>query len=229
MRIEARSRSAWVFAGIAASGALLSGCVGGPTYGTNKTSTEQLVTDVSGIMSLGPEKRPPIDYKPRPELVRPERGQAGELPAPQDSVVETAGSAWPESPEQRRARLRAEADANSGNPNYRSPIVPDMARAESQPRVRNATLSERGQESGIAPTGTLRNQREEFRRRRAESQQGSPTTRKYLSEPPLDYRQPSATAPTDELGEDEVKKERRRKAEARKKSGGRSFADLWPF
>ena len=60
-------------------------------------------------------------------------------------------------------------------------------------------------------------QGEAFRKKLAEERQGSPTKRKYLSEPPLDYRQAAATAPVGDLGEDELKKERRLKAEARKK------------
>jgi hypothetical protein len=43
-------------------------------------------------------------------------------------------------------------------------------------------------------------------------QQGSPTNRRYLSEPPLDYRQPAETAAKNDVGEDEWKKDKRRKA-----------------
>ena len=38
-----------------------------------------------------------------------------------------------------------------------------------------------------------------------------------LSEPPLEYRQAAADAPVGEIGEDEYRKERRLKREARKK------------
>jgi hypothetical protein len=53
--------------------------------------------------------------------------------------------------------------------------------------------------------------------------------RRTLTEPPLDYRQPAETAPTDELGEDEFKKQRRLKAEAKKASGKKSWKDLVPW
>lgn len=210
-------------------GAIASGCVSSPTYGTDKSSTQQLVGDLSGILSLAPDKREAIDYKPRPELVRPQDGRPGALPSPQDSVAETPNSGWLESPEQRRARLRAEATENQDNPNYRSKIIPDMARAEARPDRRPSVSSTRNEESGISPTQDVVGQREEFKRRLAESRQGSATSRKYLSEPPLDYRAPAATAPTNDVGEDEYKKERRRKAEARKAAGTKSWADLWPF
>ena len=61
----------------------------------------------------------------------------------------------------------------------------------------------------------------------AETKQGSATSRKYLSEPPLAYRQPAATAPTDDIGEDEFKTERRAKSAARKK-GDWSWRQLIP-
>ena len=44
------------------------------------------------------------------------------------------------------------------------------------------------------------------------------------SEPPIEYRQPAATAATDDVGEDEWKKDRRRKAGHTKKS-----SSWWPF
>ena len=40
--------------------------------------------------------------------------------------------------------------------------------------------------------------------------------RRTLTEPPIEYRQPAETAAADELGEDEFKKQRRLKAEAKK-------------
>ena len=61
-----------------------------------------------------------------------------------------------------------------------------------------------------------------------EQRQGSETTRKYLSEPPLDYRQAAATAPQDDIGEDECVKERAAKKAARK-PGSRKWADWLPF
>ena len=60
----------------------------------------------------------------------------------------------------------------------------------------------------------------------AASKQGSPTVRRTLTEPPLEYRQPAPTAATDELGEDEYKKQRRLKRQAQ---GGGSWRDLVPW
>lgn len=71
-------------------------------------------------------------------------------------------------------------------------------------------------------------QREEFNRRLAENNQGSPTTRKYLSEPPLEYRKPAETAAANDVGEDELKKERRIKKAAQQQGTG-GWRDLVPW
>ena len=101
-----------VLASLATSGLLLAGCVSSPTYGTDKTATEQLATDLSAALTLAPSKREKIAYRPRPELVKPAAGQKGNLPVPQDNLVQNASGQWPESPEQRRSRIRANATAS---------------------------------------------------------------------------------------------------------------------
>jgi hypothetical protein len=219
-----KARARITLLALVASGLAVSGCVSSPTYGTDKTSTEQLVGDVTGILSVAPKNRDKIDYKPRPELVKPKAGQKPNLPAPQQSIVTAENSAWPESPEQRRTRLLADATANRDNPGWTPEIQGDV-NAPSSAASAPLGVSERIGESGIAKIGAEKSQREAFNKRLAESKQGSPTARKYLSEPPLDYRQPSASAPTDDIGEDEYKKERRLKAAASKGS----WRDLLPW
>ncbi|MEQ1953308.1 hypothetical protein ABMA59_18030 [Mesorhizobium sp. CN2-181] len=201
-----------------------------PTYGTDKTASEQLIGDVSNVLSLAPKERAAIDYKPRPELVKPVKGTAAVLPTPQDSIASAGNPEWPESPEQKRARLRAEADENRDDPSWRPNIDPDLARATAAPVEKNPVMNTRHLETGVEPVGTGKAgaQSAAFRKQMAENRQGSPDTRRYLSEPPLDYRQASTAAPTGELGEDELKKERRLKAEARKKSD-KSWADILPW
>ncbi|MGB7432217.1 MAG: hypothetical protein WA921_07085 [Ahrensia sp.] len=84
----------------------LAGCLG-PTYGTDKTAGEQLMEDLGSAMSLRSTETTQINYAPRPDLVQPPNPAI--LPAPQQSVTEQEG-AWIESPEERRARIRAEID-----------------------------------------------------------------------------------------------------------------------
>lgn len=200
------------------SGLALSGCMSSPTYGTDKTASTQLVEDLSNAFTFAPSKKERIEYKPRPTLVKPGPGQKEALPVPQDNITQTAANEWPESPEQRRARLRAEATDHQGDPTYRSQIVDDI-------QVDQVALKEALRQSGSSrppPPGTgvggSAARRAEIARRSAEGKQGSPTSRKYLSEPPLDYRVAASTAPQDDIGEDEYKKERRLKKEAASKS-----------
>lgn len=185
----------------------LAGCMG-PTYGTDTPSGQQLVEDVTGILSLRPDDRPDIDYTPRPELVEPESLQV--LPPPQQDLAANSEK-WPESPEQRLARVREEATLNQDNNLYR-PAVSDGS--SSKPTEMRGMTRALALDRGLAnPDSTsARNQREEFNRRLAERQQGSPTQRRYLSEPPIEYRRPAETAPVGDVGEDEWRKERHQRA-----------------
>ncbi|BCG89101.1 MULTISPECIES: hypothetical protein [unclassified Mesorhizobium] len=206
-----------LLAPLVASGLALSGCMGSPTYGTDKTAAEQLAGDLTGAVSFAPKRKDPIDYKPRPTLVKPAPGQKEALPAPQDSM--TASAEWPESPEQRRARLRADATAHQNDPNYQAEIVDDV---QTDPAAVKKAMEESGSSHPPAwsPADSDKGRAAEIQRRLAESKQGDPNTRKYLSEPPLAYRVASDTAPQNELGEDEYKKERRLKKQAEGKKGG---------
>ncbi|MCT7373868.1 hypothetical protein [Chelativorans salis] len=202
-------------AALAVSAIVLSAC-SGTTYGTGTTSEEQLVQDLTGVLSLAPKKKAPIDYSPRPGIVKPPSTEV--LPPPQESLASAGNPAWPESPEQRLARVRAEATANQDNPLYRPNIVQDVDNGAS---TGAGGTGIRFSESGMVKpeilergARTRNEQRLEVQRRQQMAKQGSPTTRRYLSDPPTELRQPAPTAPTDQLGEDEWKKER-----AAKKAG----------
>ncbi|TPN81849.1 hypothetical protein FJ987_19535 [Mesorhizobium sp. CU2] len=203
---------------LVASAIALSGCMGSPTYGTDKTAAAQLFDDVSGAASITPKHKDPIDYKPRPDLVKPGPGQKQTLPPPQQSI-ETASADWPESPEARRARIRADATAHQNDPNYQPETAEDV---QTDPEAVKKALAESGSSHPPrwSPEDSNPQRAAEIQRRLAEQKQGDPTQRKYLSEPPLAYRQPSSDAPQNELGEDEFKKERRLKAQAEGKKGG---------
>ncbi|GLR45159.1 hypothetical protein [Mesorhizobium amorphae] len=208
-----------LLAPLVVSGLALSGCMGSPTYGTDKTAGEQLAGDLSSAFSFAPKRGEKIDYKPRPELVKPAPGQKENLPPPQESI-ETASADWPESPEARRARLRADATAHQDDPAYQSQIVDDV---QTDPVAVKKAMAESASSHPPrwSPADSDKGRAAEIQRRMAEGKQGDPNTRKYLSEPPLDYRVAASTAPQGELGEDEYKKERRLKKEAEgKKSGG---------
>lgn len=227
MTEKARSR-VMLAAPLVVSSLVLAGCVSSPTYGTDKTSTEQLAGDLTGILSVAPKNRAQIDYKPRPELVKPKPGEKPSLPAPQESIVTAESTQWPESPEQRRARLRADATENRDTPGWRPEIQGNVNAPSSAPAVPMGG-SQRSVDSGVQRVSAKVDERKAFNQRLAEVRQGSDTQRKYLSEPPLTYRQPADTAPVGDIGEDELKKERRLKADARKKGGSSRWYDILPW
>lgn len=221
---------AMVVAPLFIAGLLASGCTSSPTYGTGVTQNEQLTSDLSSMFSLKPKRQFASDYTPRPELVKPTTPTT-ELPPPQESIVTAEASQWPESPEQRRARIRAAATENRDKPGWEPEVINDLSTGTSSNRPKPGA-SARGQDSGVAPAGggeNLKKKGAEFRQALATTKQGSPTVRRTLTEPPLDYRAPAETAPTDDLGEDEFKKERRLKAEAKKAGGKKTWKDIVPW
>ncbi|TWG97452.1 hypothetical protein L598_002000000160 [Mesorhizobium sp. J18] len=213
--------SAALCATLAASGLLLAGCMGAPTYGTGTPADQQLLEDLSGALTFSSEKKEPIDYSPRPGLVMP--ASTTVLPPPQEDVATVGNPAWPESNEQRLARIRAEATANQDNPSYSSGVDPDIMKAASRSKA-----PPRRRWNEIAPMNDTARTREEFNERLAERQQGNPNQRKYLSEPPLVYRQPASTAPVGDVGEDEWRKQREAKRNARRNLPGRAQENLPP-
>ena len=111
---KTRNRPFITLAALLVGGTALAGCFG-PTYGTGVTATDQLLDDLGNAISLGDRSPPPpINYTPRPGLVAPTNTST--LPTPQENIAEAAGAEWPESPEERRARIRREADEGVRDP-----------------------------------------------------------------------------------------------------------------
>ena len=204
---------------------VLSGCVSSPTYGTDKTANEQLLSDLNGALTLAPQKKPHIDYTPRPALVKPAPGEKETLPPPQESI--TASAEWPESPEQRRDRIRQYATEHRDDQNFEPQVINDVPASPAADESRDKLALDHPRPTAFSNGMSAKQRREEINRRLVERNQGDPTSRKYLSEPPVGYRQPSATAPQDDIGEDEVKKERRLKKEAAARSGKKSGMFDW--
>lgn len=190
-------------AGIFGATMTLSGCVGGPTYGTDKTAMAQLGDDLSNTVALGSsrdEQTKKLRYNPRPGLVVAgvdEDKGAPALPAPQTAMNNSANNPnWVESPEDTRARLRKEAEANEKNQNYRSPLL-----------------------AGNGQAGTLTEEQkwQAFRQAKAKAETVDISQRTTLSDPPAEYRAADAAALND-LGEKESDKEKKRKKEAEEAS-----------
>lgn len=182
-------------AGVLLSCTILSGCVGGPTYGTDKTAMEQLADDLGSAVAIGqnPNQNTQAKHNPRPGLVLPPQTARNTLVQPQQSVASKENGQWLESPEETRARLVAEAAANENDPRYRSPLLAGY---------------------GTAGTMTETQKWEAFREARKVQQGAYLDQRRFLTDPPTQYRQAVAGGTLDDLGEPETAKEKRRKKEA---------------
>lgn len=220
MKIDSNSTRgrAPLFVGVTlvCAGALLSGCMGSPTYGTSKTSSEQLVDDLTGILDISPKRTRVQEsaYSPRPGLVRPSSLEV--LPEPQQRIATAGNPAWPESPEQRRARIRADATANQDNPLYRSQV----ASSGTRPIGSAEELNNRRNTENSSLTDA---QRADMTKRVRERNQGDSNSRRFLTEPPVSFRKPEETAAYGELGEDELAKERKLQRASGKSGGWRSL------
>jgi hypothetical protein len=196
-------------AGVLASTLTLSGCIGGPTYGTDKTAMEQLGDDLGESISLGgknADAKASLKYNPRPSLVVA-KGQEQTLPAPQQSLASRESNPnWVESPEETRKRMREEADAHENDPNYRSPLLAG---------------------SGQGGQMTESEKWEAFRKAKADAETVSVTgRRRSLSDPPAEFRSADASVLSD-LGEPESQKEKRRKAQAAEAKKGSEWWKLF--
>ena len=223
MTMKIEYRAGVTIGALIAASLTLSGCLG-PTYGTDKSSTEQLVDDLGNIASLGQTRKGEgIEYKPRPAIVKP--SDTASLPVPQQNLAEN-NAAWVESPEETRARLIAEADGSANGATYSSPLAKRVASANGSSG--RATLG--GAADGPpTPQDVLKqaNQRKEYQNARKIQKGAYSDRRRYLSDPPLTYRKPAESAPVDELGEPERVKERRRISEAKKAGTGKR--SWWPW
>jgi hypothetical protein len=191
----------------AAAGAMMSSCASSPTYGTGKTSAEQLVDDLGQSVSLvGPDaKNKGVKYTPRPTLVMPAEASKETLVQPQQTIASKDNPGWVESPEETRARLVEEADANEGKSTYRSPLANNDV--------------EGGRRTTEAQT-------QAYREARALQKGSYIDQRRYISDPPQGYRTVDDPAKLDDLGTPEAKKAKDRKKDAAIANSGTKW---WQF
>lgn len=172
----------------------LAGCTGN-TYGTGTSPGMQTLQDITGVAGLSPKDKEPINYTPRPKIVAPPT--VGALPPPVvDNPTQTAAN-WPNDPDLLRAKVKADAEtrAATGSPQLQLPKA-------------------RTVDGGYQPVdaGLTKEQIEEVRKqmaavkgRMAVDENGNPV-RKYLTDPPNDYRLPDPNAP---IAVAEVKKKKK--------------------
>lgn len=185
-------------AGIFVIGAV-SGCVGGTTYGTGVSQEKQTLTDMYTMFNLKTEK-PKIDYSARPDLIVPQNKQA--LVQPVDIETTTSNPEWPETPEERIARVRAQAGELD-------PRTGEYKREELLRKKEGIAIEQGYSEKKFIPGRTDRDgnptiyggegsqaSRQEVLQRKAELSGSLGASRKYLTEPPVQYRVPVSSAPS---------------------------------
>jgi hypothetical protein len=175
---------------LALSGApVLSGCSPTATYGTGEAPEMALFREVTGGL-LTKNDKPPIEYQPRAPLVMPPTAE--ELPPP----AETASAAspdWPIDPDERvlaASRIDEDARAGGSQAEYRrlKPLIGVL------PQRSAGNLDTRGSPYDIVNS---RRQRQEFQQALAESKGYARKERRFLTDPPTEYREPAATAPAE--------------------------------
>lgn len=146
-----------------------------------------MIEEFTGNLTGSKKKKEPIEYKARAELVLPPNSQ---LPPPEEKTALSQSAAWPDDPDQTR-------------PANTSGEIPEefrrgrLARGSSvqDPNVSPIDVTE------MNTAQRLEAQRK-FREQRAAMTSGDPTHRKYLTDPPVEYRVPSPDAPQPDSFED---------------------------
>ncbi len=187
---------------------LLAAC-SGTTYGTGISPEQQTVTDLMGIASLGGNKTAPIDYRPRGNIVAPPNTAALPPPGSAQTVasIETDPN-WPKDPDVEARERKAAKDASFGqpSPNFILPagqtsIGNAQANAKDYDAQRRAEGKKAWDELHKSKTGSV-------------DANGNPV-RKYLTEPPVAYREPDPNAPMSDPPKSKMKKF--------------DITKLWPF
>ncbi len=179
----------WIAAGLVLS-VWLAGCSPTATYGTGEAPEMALFREVTGGF-LSNEKKEPIEYQPRAPLVMPP--SSGQLPSPSETAS-AASPDWPIDPDERVAALRGNNDedvrAGGSQAEYRR-LRPLAGALPDTPRQQRTST---GSPYDIVHS---RQQRQQFQQALAESKGYGRTERRYLTDPPNEYRAPAATAPAE--------------------------------
>ena len=195
-------KSISVLAGVLLASATLSGCVGGTTYGTGVAQEEATIEDLANILSVSKKKKARIDYDPRPDLVVPKDKQ---LVEPTQAAADDQN--WPESPEERLATIRREADEAQQNTadqnnfsrskklhrNVKPGEGVQISEAPIGQGIPNVSCDPHGEIMRACTPGEISRAVRSARQEIA-SVGKTGYQRRYLTEPPLEYRTPSENA-----------------------------------
>ena len=178
------------------------------TYGTGTPTGVQTLEDLAGIADFGGSSKEPIKYSARPGVVPPPPGTP--LPQPGSDQQPTVASNWPNDPDAESKRFKAEAAArekfcaesiNAVKPECQDPgwRLPTSADAKKS-RAPSPTLVNMNVDPAVAALSTPEQNAKatklfaEARNQVAVDENGNPI-RRYLTDPPPDYRIPDPNAP----------------------------------
>lgn len=191
--------------GLVASALVLGACTGGTTYGTGTSHEEATMKGISNIFSLRNEQQK-IEYQRRPSLVMPANQNI--LPAPAEKRALEADTNWPVSPEERIAKVRAAAPEVDDYGNLPIEYLNDTDKLG----IKSSAGKQRTNRSNARSTGggqlidAVRDDANGggvsalVQERRNQIAYSTGVKRKYLTEPPVEYRTPSANAEAGDLG-----------------------------
>lgn len=188
---------------------ILAGCSGVTTYGTGIDPGTQTIRDITGLVKLSPDDKEQIQYQERAGIVAPPNAA---LPPPGEQPTVVASN-FPVDPETRRKELQRQAD-EAGRPGEL--LANDPAFWAKRPKNESSTGIDCDESDPRcmyrkiqAAKGTL----VPSAKAQKLDENGVPV-RKYLYEPPSEYREPDPDAPM--------------QVTERKEEGG-FFSRLWPF
>ena len=172
----------------------LGGC--GATYGTGESPEMQLFGEMTGGL-LDRDKKEPIDYNPRAPLVMPPTQTAGALPPPV-ATASAANANWPIDPDEVSAGPDTPEDDNPNNDINQAEYRRLLPLAGALPGAQDnwADNSDNNMDDEARDIIHSSEQQAAVRRAMNEAEGFTRTERRFLTDPPLDYREPSATAPT---------------------------------
>jgi hypothetical protein len=188
------ARRAATAGSLALAAGSLGGCLSPTTYGTGEAPELAIFREATGGLA-GPVREKP-DYKPRSPLVMP---PSADLRPPEPAAA-SSDPAWPTDPDKTRTRATGvaailQSRAQEGS----SPLAEPAPRLRSGIRdeVRGPTLEEDIEAARKFRGGVADINGEGVRERR------------YLTDPPDAYREPSAAAPTTFAQEEVVPKKKK--------------------
>jgi hypothetical protein len=174
----------------------LAGCMGA-TYGTGTPTGMQTIEDIAGIAALSGGKKEKIDYSPRPKIVAPP--ETAQLPPPEDPTqAEQLTSNWPQDPDVTAAKIKAAGEASGDAGIYgRGFRLPKGSVAESREPIRPSVHEDDFRDEAMRSASDPQSIRKNMAAAKgivAVDASGNPV-RRYLTDPPNDYRIPDPTEP----------------------------------